>query len=246
MQIVTDNLVHEGMLPPMVHVLVSPSTGGEGIADWVGKRYADSMRGIQYDTFSDRYGRHLGEEVFPHAARAVALRADAYSRGAAGGSSGGLSAFKLCWFHPDQFSRVHSIVGSFAGVQWDPETNVSGFMVPHFVRRDPKRNIRVWLSAGMNDLELDGRSGREVFVAGSWPLSNIMLANALKGNGYDFHFRYGDGYHGGGQGALDLPESLAWLWRDYDPDRTEQTFEQEAAERGQPVYRVRVANRDAW
>jgi len=24
---------------------------------------------------------------------------------------------------------------------------------------------------------------------------------------------------------LDLPESLAWLWRDYDPAKTEQTYE---------------------
>jgi len=98
----------------------------------------------------------------------------------------------------------------------------------------------------MNDLELPGGPGHDVWMAGSWPLNNIMLANALKGAGYDFHFRYGDGYHGGGQGALDLPESLAWLWRDYDPDRSEQSFEQEPSERDQPTFRVSIANRDAW
>ena len=89
----------------------------------------------------------------------------------------------------------------------------------------------------MNDQEL---------ARGSWPLPNIELANALKLNGYDFHFRFGEGFHGPAQSALDLPESLPWLWRDYDPDRTEQIFEQEASEREQPPFRVRIVNRDAW
>jgi enterochelin esterase family protein len=107
-------------------------------------------------------------------------------------------------------------------------------MFPQQVRRDPKRNIRVWLSTGSNDQELD---------RGSWPLGNIDLANALKLNGYDFRFRFGEGHHSLGESALDLPESLAWLWRDYDPERTEQVFEQDAAEREQPPFRVQVVNR---
>jgi enterochelin esterase family protein len=249
LQIVSDNLVQLGLIPPLVHVLAQPSTGGEG-EGWNVDRYASTMRGIQYDTFSDRFGRHVVDELLPDAGRLVKLRSDAYSRGVAGGSSGGLSAFKLAWFAPDEFSRVHSVIGTFTGVQWEPGSNVAGFLVPHLVRRDPKRNIRVWFSDGSNDLELDGVTGgagaREVFVAGSWPLQNILLANALKGRGYDFHFRFGEGVHGIGQPALDLPESLAWLWRGYDPGRTEQEYEQEPAEREQPVYRVRIANREAW
>jgi enterochelin esterase family protein len=64
--------------------------------------------------------------------------------------------------------------------------------------------------------------------------------------GYDFHFRFGEGMHSNAQGAMDLPESLAWLWRDYDPAKTGQTYEMEASERDKPLYRVRIANRDAW
>ena len=41
--------------------------------------------------------------------------------------------------------------------------------------------------------------------AGSWPLNNIELANALKMSGYDFHFRFGTSVHAIAQGALDLP-----------------------------------------
>jgi len=71
----------------------------------------------------------------------------------------------------------------------------------------------------------------------------MLLANSLKLKGYDFHFRFGEGMHAIAQGALDLPESLTWLWRNYDPARTEQTYEMEEAERAKPPYRVRIGNR---
>jgi len=40
-----------------------------------------------------------------------------------------------------------------------------------------------------------------------------------------------------------MPEALAWLWRDYDPAKTEQTYEMEAAEKSKPLFRVKVYNR---
>jgi len=95
----------------------------------------------------------------------------------------------------------------------------------------------VWLSVGPDNQE---------FNFGSWPLHNILLMNALKLTGYDFHFRFGAGMHAIAQGALDLPEALAWLWRDYDPERTEQTYQMDEAERAKPMYRVKIANHDAW
>ena len=100
-----------------------------------------------------------------------------------------------------------------------------------------RKNLRVWLSDGTDD----GESS-----AGSWPLGNIMLANALKLKGYDFHFRFGEGMHAIAQGALDLPESLAWLWRDYDASKTSQPYEMEEAEKAKPLFRVKIANRDSW
>ena len=81
---------------------------------------------------------------------------------------------------------------------------------------------------------------------GSWPLNNIMLANALKLKGYDFHFRFGEGMHAIAQGAMDLPESLAWLWRDYDAAKTTADYSQDESEKTKPVFRVKVANREAW
>jgi enterochelin esterase family protein len=133
---------------------------------------------------------------------------------------------------------VHSTIGSYTSIQWRPEQKQEGGNVyPFKVRKEPKRNIRVWLSDGAGDLENDH---------GSWPLQNIQMANSLKRRGYDFHFRFDESAHNGARFAVDLPESLTWLWRGYDPAKTSETFEQEEAEKGKPLYRVRIANREAW
>jgi enterochelin esterase-like enzyme len=230
LQIVTDNLVYKKLIPPMVHVLIAPGSGGEA----EGTR----MRSIQYDTVSDRFSKYLLQEILPDVQKTYKLRSDAYSRAISGASSGAIAAFNVAWYRPDQFSRVMSQIGSYVALQWHPEQNLDGgYIVSTKVRREPKKNIRVWLSDGANDMETN---------PGSWPLNNIMLANALKLRGYDFHFRFGEGMHSSAQAALDLPETLVWLWRDYDPAKTEQTYHMEEEERVKPPFRVSIVNRDAW
>jgi len=240
--------VHQKRIPPMVHLLIAPGTGGERRPlRFPGESQDNVMRSLQYDTVSDRYGRYLHEEVLPEVEKTVKLRQDAYSRGVAGQSSGGICSFTLAWFQPDRFSRVHSTIGSFTGLQWLPEKHVDGgYILSNLVRREPKRNIRVWMSDGLNDIEVDSNGRQDLYVAGSWPLNNIQMANALKTRGYDFHFRYGVATHSSAQGAMDLPESLSWLWRGYDPEKTAEVYEQEEVERGEPIFRVQIANRDAW
>lgn len=225
---VTENLVHQRLLPPMVHVMIAPGTSAEG----------RPMRSIQYDTVSDHYPRFLMQEVLPEVEKTYKLRPDGYSRAIAGESSGGICAFNAAWFMPDRFARVHSAVGSFTSIQWRSKENADGGNVyPFMVRKDPKRNIRIWMSDGADDLENNH---------GSWPMQNIQMANSLKSREYDFHFRFGTAAHGGAQAGLDLPESLMWLWRDYDPAKTSQEFAMEAAEKEKPFFRVSITNRDAW
>lgn len=223
---VTENLVRQKLIPPMVQVMVAPKDGTR-------------HRSIEYDTVSDRYGRFLLEEMLPEVEKTYKLRGDGYSRAIGGQSSGGICSLNAAWFFPDKFSRVLSNIGSYTALQWHPEEHLEGGNVyPFKVRSEPKRNIRVWLA--------DGSEDQENPRAGSWPLQNIQLANSLKLKGYDFHFRFGEGMHSSAQGSLDLPEALTWLWRDYDPAKTQQTYEMEASERAKPVYRVKIANRDAW
>ena len=225
---VTENLIDQKLLPPMVHVMIAPGTSTDGRA----------MRSIEYDTVSDRYSRFLMEEVLPEVEKVYKLRPDGYSRAIAGESSGGICAFNVAWLIPDKFSRVHSAVGSFTSIQWRPQEKLEGGNVyPFKVRKEPKRNIRVWMSDGHDDLENEH---------GSWPMQNIEMANSLKLKEYDFHFRFGAAAHGGAQAGLDLPESLTWLWRDYDPKKTSQEFQIDPAEKEKPFFRVTISNRDAW
>jgi enterochelin esterase family protein len=225
---VTENLVGQRLIPPMVHVMIAPGFSPEG----------KPMRSIEYDTVSDRYNRFLMEEVLPEVEKSYKLRQDGYSRGIAGESSGGICSFNSAWFIPDKFSRVHSTIGSFTSIQWHPDQKLDGGnLYPFMVRKMPKRNIRVWMSDGSDDLEN---------THGAWPLQNIQLANSLKMREYDFHFRFGIATHDSAQAAIDLPESLAWLWRGYDPAKTSEEFQMDPAEKEKPFYRVTISNRDSW
>jgi enterochelin esterase-like enzyme len=251
MQTVTDNLVHRGLIPPMVHILIQPATGGSlaPTATPPGTTPESELRSIQYDTVNDDFGRHIMEEVIPEVERGgLKLREDGYSRAMTGQSSGGIASFCVAWHRPEQLSRVYSSIGSFTALQWRPDQGLDGgYIFPFLVRRDPKRNIRVWLSDGMEDIDFgEDVTPKRLNLAGSWPLANLQMAQALKTRLYDFHFRYGNAAHNSAQWGLDLPESLVWLWRDYDPAKTHQEFEQEASERAKPLYRVQVVNRDAW
>jgi enterochelin esterase-like enzyme len=230
---VTENLIAQKLLPPMVHVMISPATVAVA-----GQQNPRSLRSIQYDTVSNLYARYLMEEVLPEVEKVYKLRPDGYSRAIAGESSGAICAFNAAWFMTDKFSRVHSAIGSYTSIQWRPDDKLDGGNVyPFRVRRDPKKNIRVWMSDGVDDLENQ---------FGSWPLQNLQLANSLKMKGYDYHYRLGESAHSGAQAGLDLPESLAWLWRDYDPAKTEQTYEQDPGEKDKPMYRIKSLNRDSW
>jgi enterochelin esterase-like enzyme len=230
---VTENLVQQKRIPPMMHLLIAPGIDANN----------RSMRSVLYDTVSNRFGRFLLEEVLPEVEKTYKVRHDGYSRAIAGESSGAVCAFTAAWFFPDKFSRVHSVIGTYTSIQWkfgnaNPADNLDGGNIyPFAIRKQPKRNIRVWLSDGSDDLENNH---------GSWPLQNIQMANSLKMKDYDFHFRFGQATHNSSQASLDLPESLTWLWRDYDPSKTEQTYAPDPGEKSLPYYRVKIINREAW
>jgi enterochelin esterase family protein len=194
------------------------------------------MRSVEYDTVSDRYALFLRDEILAEIESKYNIRRDAYSRAITGLSSGGICAFNVAWQQPDQFSRVLSWIGSFASIQWHPGVVDGGNVYPNKVRKEPRRNIRVWLQDGSEDLENEH---------GSWPLQNIQLANSLKLRGYDFHFSFGHGTHNAAHGSAEFPEEMTWLWRDYDPSKTEQVYEIEASEKTKPLFRVAIYNRDA-
>jgi len=246
---VIDNLIAQKKIPVMIVAFINPgditdSPGTptfqfvKGYSDKWQRTLKDSMRSTLYDTVSDRYVRFLRDEILADVAAKYNLRKDSYSRAITGLSSGGICAFNAAWQMPDQFSRVISWIGSFSSIQWheDPAIPDGGQDYPDKILREPKRNVRVWLQDGSEDLDLR---------YGNWPLANLRMANALKAKEYDFHFSYGKGTHNSAHGAAEFPAEMIWLWRDYDPAKTSQTFEIEPSEKSKPIFRVSVTNRDA-
>lgn len=247
---VLDNLIAQKKIPVMIAVFINPGditdSPGTSTYNFV-KAYSDkwqrslkdSMRSTLYDTVSDRYARFLQDEILADVQARYNIRKDAYSWAITGLSSGGICSFNAAWQMPNRFSRVISWIGSFTSIQWkeDPAVPDGGQDYPEKVMRESRRNIRVWLQDGSEDQENERY--------GSWPLANIRMANALKLKGYDFHFSFGKGTHNSGQGAAEFPEEMIWLWRDYDPAKTGQTFEIEPSEKAKPIFRVSIANRDA-
>jgi enterochelin esterase-like enzyme len=220
-----DNLFAAKRIPLMANVFVEPGTAPQR-----------NIRSIEYDTVDDRFGRYLLQEVLPEVGKHIPLRKDGYSRALVGESSGGICAFNAAFLMPDQFSRVLSWIGSFAALQTSDAQPTGGAAYPVIVRRTAQKNIRVWLQ--------DGAEDQENPRAGSWPLANIHLANSLKLKGYDYHFSFGVGTHSQRQGSAELPESLVWLWRDYDPSKTSQEFTPEPGEKDKPMWRIVQLNRE--
>jgi len=250
---VVDNLIAQKKIPVMILVLLSPGkiSQAPGTPTYeFAKAYAekwqreleDAMRSTLYDTVSDRYPRFLRDELLPEVEAKYNIRKDGYSRGIMGLSSGAICSFNAAWQMNDQFTRVISWIGSFASIQWreDPANPDGGQDYPEIVLRGPKRNIRVWLQDGSRDMQF-GPAQRKY---GNWPAANLRMANALKLAGYDFHFSFGEGSHNGAHGAVELPEELIWLWRDYDPARTQQTYDQDPVEQSKPPFRFTLVDRD--
>jgi enterochelin esterase-like enzyme len=198
---VFDNLIAKKEMPVTVGVFVNPGTfeGGR------------SNRSFEYDTLSDQYPRFLLEEILPETEKAanVKLRKDAAGRATAGISSGGICAFTAAWERPNEFSKVLSWVGSFTNIASGKSGHDGGHNYEAMVRKTPKKPIRVFLQDGSNDLDNNN---------GNWPLANQTLAKSLAFAKYDYMFVYGQGFHSNRQGRAILPDSLRWLWRDWQTE----------------------------
>jgi enterochelin esterase family protein len=192
--IVFDNLIHQKRIPVMIGLFINP--GHRGVIDPDNPRRFDN-RSYEYDSLSDEYARFLIEEMIPELSKDYQLADDPKMRAICGMSSGGICAFTAAWQRPDYFHKVLSHVGSFTDIR-------GGHIYPSLIRQWAKRDIRVFLQDGSNDLDNSW---------GDWWLSNLQMESALKFRGYDYRFVGGTGGHNGEHGGMILPESLAWLWR---------------------------------
>ena len=252
---VVENLEQQKRVPPMVLIMIAPGIiGDHDNAASYAPREIGHMRSVLYDTFNDDYNKMVFDEIFPKVDQMYRLRQDGYSRGIGGQSSGGICSLNSAWFRPHAMSRVLSRIGSYGSIQWrygqqnprngypqgrfgveDPAEMLDGGNIwPFLIRKRDRKNIRIWLQDGSYDLENSH---------GSWPLQNIQLANSLKMKEYDYKFSFGNAQHNQQHGNAELPESMTWLWRDYDPMMTSQDYVMGTAEHSKPYYRVGIVNR---
>ncbi len=223
--LILDNLIGQGMLPPIV-VVFAEGGGGDG---------GGSERGLEYDTVSGKYAEYVETEVLPRAAMEVQTQlavnlvftTDPRGRATLGGSSGAAGSFSMAWWHPEYFTRVISFSGTFVR-QASPEDP----LYPHgcwsyhdydpydpaapnglIVKEAGMKPLRVWLEVGENDLGADG--GPDTYR--DFPLANQRMAASFAAKGYHYHFDFaeGAGHLDGGVVAQSLPDALLWLWRGY-------------------------------
>jgi sugar lactone lactonase YvrE/predicted esterase len=200
---VFDNLIAKKDLPPIIGIFVDPGVL-PAASDTAQNRFE---RVFEYDSLSDRYARFLIEELIPAVGAKYNLSKDPNAHAIYGVSTGAVGAFMAAWNRPDQFRRVLSLIGTFVAMK-------GADSLPALIRKTEPKPIRVFLQAGKND-HIVPAEPFGTFYAGSWPINNQVMYEALQYSGYDVKFELGTEGHNGRHGAAILPDALRWLWRGY-------------------------------
>jgi enterochelin esterase family protein len=202
--VVFDNLIAAKEMPVTVGVFIDPG--------FKRKEFPTSPRGwnptpedrsFEYDTLSPAYSEFLMTEILPYVKKEFNLNItdDPEGRAICGISSGGICAFTVAWERPDQFHKVVSHVGSFTNIR-------GGNKYPEIIRAADKKPLRVFLQDGADDLR-DSRPGW------NWVEANALMHAALEFKDYDHKYVFGEGPHSGNHGGSIFPDTMRWLWRDY-------------------------------
>jgi len=204
-QVVFDNLIAKHDLPPLIGIFIDPGTL-PAVSDQAQNRVE---RIFEYDSLTDRYSRFLLEELIPEVAKKYNLSRNPDDRALCGLSTGAVGAFMAAWNRPDQFRRVLSFIGTYVAMK-------GADALPALIRKTEPKPLRIFLQDGRND-HLVPAEPYGTYFAGSWPINNQVMFEALESAGYDAKLVMGDGGHDMEQPAAILPDALRWLWRGY-PD----------------------------
>jgi sugar lactone lactonase YvrE/predicted esterase len=208
--VVLDNLIAKHDLPPMIAIFVDPGIlpidSEPSHADTDQNRY---NRIYEYDSLTSRFADFLLNELIPEVAKTYNLSKNPDDRGLSGVSTGAVGAFMAAWNRPDQFHRVLSFIGTYVSMK-------GADAMPALVRKTEQKPIRVFMQDGTNDHIVPGEPYGTSF-AGSWPINNQVMYEALEFAGYDVKLEMGTEAHNTKQAGAILPDAMRWLWRGY-PD----------------------------
>ncbi|WP_185154390.1 esterase family protein [Fulvivirga sp. M361] len=191
---VFDELIHANKMPVTIAIFAEPGNIDE---DYPENRMENSKRSEEYDELSDRYVSFLINTLIPEVAKYYRLTDDPMQRAIGGFSSGGNCSFTAAWQRPDYFHRVLSFAGAYINIR-------GGHIYPYLVRSSPKKDLKVYLQAGSNDIDI---------IFGNVWLANQQMAAAFKFKGYDYKFVRTEGTHGQFMGEH-FKGAIEWLWDD--------------------------------
>jgi sugar lactone lactonase YvrE len=201
--VVLDNLIAKHDLPPMIAIFVDPGILPV-VSDADQNRY---NRIYEYDSLTPRFSDFLLNELIPEVAKTYNLSKSPDDRGLSGVSTGAVGAFAAAWNRPDQFHRVLSLIGTYVSMK-------GADALPALVRKTEPKPIRIFMQDGSADHIAPAEPYGTSF-AGSWPINNQVMYEALEFAGYDVKLEMGTDGHSTKQGGAILPDALRWLWRDY-------------------------------
>ena len=155
---IIDNLVADGLLPPMAVVLVgNPSP---------------EARGVELPP-NPKFAQFMAEELMPWV-KQQGLGQLARHTVVAGSSYGGLVSSYLGLTHPELFGNVLSMSGSY---WWAPQGEPAGWMQRAWqTLPSPMPNVRFYIDAGRFET---GRGGRNGILETSRELGDVLRARGL-------------------------------------------------------------------
>jgi enterochelin esterase-like enzyme len=199
---VLDNMIADHRLPVMCLVMVNPGPGPE--------------RSIEYDTVSSKYTDFVEAEVLPRAEKegGIVLSKDPEARMTLGGSSGGICAFTMAWFHPELYHRVVSYSGTFVNLQHSADVPHGGWEYhENLIANTPAKPLHVWIHASQND---NGNATASSAFR-NWVIANKHMAEAMKAKGYDYQFVFAKnaGHTDGKVINQTIAQALEFVWKGY-------------------------------
>lgn len=193
-------LADEGKAPYCVNIGVNP--GALPMPDGSMR----PMRMNSYDLFDSEYGDFIVYELIPYIAHTYSIRfADSPDMHyVSGGSSGGISAFVIAWFHPDYFHRVYMSSPSFLAMG-------RGNEVPYLVRKYETKPLRVYEECS----EFEPNE----YFGWSCPIDD-EARETLQFSGYDFACVSfpGEGHISRYRDEDEAYKRNEWIWRNWQTE----------------------------
>lgn len=200
---VFDNLIHNKEMPITIGVFITP---GRVMADSGTSAQNRFNRSFEYDGLGDAYARFILNEILPDVetkktsdGRAIRLSKNGNDRAIGGSSSGAVCAFTAAWERPQEFSRVFSAIGTYAGLR-------GADRYPVLIRKYEPKPIRIFLQDGSGDLNNN---------FDDWWKENERMERAFTFSGYEVNHVWGQGGHNGTHGTAVFPDAMRWLWKDW-------------------------------